>query len=248
MIRIDMSEYMEKHAVSKMIGSPPGYVGYSEGGQLTEAVRRKPYSVVLFDEIEKAHPDAFNILLQILEDGRLTDAKGRVVDFKNTIIILTSNIGARAIEKGSSLGFSTGGDDNKYRKMKDVVLDELKNNFRPEFINRIDEIIVFHPLTKEEISQIVSIMLKEVRARLTEQEYELELTDEVSEMLANEGYNPSYGARPLRRAIQRLIEDPLAEEILSGALKHGTILAKRDGDKVVFAMKEETKEEAKASV
>jgi ATP-dependent Clp protease ATP-binding subunit ClpC len=252
MIRIDMSEYMEKHAVSKMIGSPPGYVGYSEGGQLTEAVRRKPYSVVLFDEIEKAHPDAFNIMLQILEDGRLTDAKGRVVDFKNTIVILTSNIGARAIEKGSGLGFQTGGEENKYRKMKDVVMDELKNNFRPEFINRIDEIIVFHPLTREEISQIVDVMLKEVRNRLKEQEYELELTDEVHELLAKEGYNPSYGARPLRRAIQRLIEDPLAEEILAGVLKKGTIMARKDGEKVVFGQKGEEsgepKQEAKAGV
>jgi ATP-dependent Clp protease ATP-binding subunit ClpC len=239
LIRIDMSEYMEKHAVSKMIGSPPGYVGYNEGGQLTEAVRRKPYSVVLFDEIEKAHPDAFNIMLQILEDGRLTDAKGRVVDFKNTIVILTSNIGARAIEKGQSLGFQTGGDDNRYRKMKDVVMEELKNNFRPEFINRIDEIIVFHPLTKDEISQIVDVMLAEVRTRLKEQEYDLELATEVHELLANEGYNPSYGARPLRRAIQRLIEDPLAEDILAGALKKGTIVARRDGEKVVFGQKEE---------
>ena len=251
LIRIDMSEYMEKHAVSKMIGSPPGYVGYSEGGQLTEAVRRKPYSVVLFDEIEKAHPDAFNILLQILEDGRLTDAKGRVVDFKNTIVILTSNIGARAIEKGQSLGFQTGGEDNKYRKMKDVVMDELKNNFRPEFINRIDEIIVFHPLSKEEIAEIVDVMLKEVRTRLKEQEYGLELTAEVEAMLAEEGYNPSYGARPLRRAIQRLIEDPLAEEILTGNLKKGTIQATKDGDKVNFVVKEESgpsseKEEATA--
>jgi ATP-dependent Clp protease ATP-binding subunit ClpC len=239
LIRIDMSEYMEKHAVSKMIGSPPGYVGYNEGGQLTEAVRRKPYSVVLFDEIEKAHPDAFNIMLQILEDGRLTDAKGRVVDFKNTIVILTSNIGARAIEKGQSLGFQTGGDDNRYRKMKDVVMEELKNNFRPEFINRIDEIIVFHPLTKDEISQIVDVMLAEVRTRLKEQEYDLELATDVHELLANEGYNPSYGARPLRRAIQRLIEDPLAEDILAGALKKGTIVARRDGEKVVFGQKEE---------
>ncbi|MFP5503038.1 MAG: ATP-dependent Clp protease ATP-binding subunit [Candidatus Sericytochromatia bacterium] len=251
LIRIDMSEYMEKHAVSKMIGSPPGNVGYSEGGQLTEAVRRKPYSVVLFDEIEKAHPDAFNILLQILEDGRLTDAKGRVVDFKNTIVILTSNIGARAIEKGQSLGFQTGGEDNKYRKMKDVVMDELKNNFRPEFINRIDEIIVFHPLSKDEIAEIVDVMLKEVRTRLKEQEYGLELTAEVEAMLAEEGYNPSYGARPLRRAIQRLIEDPLAEEILTGNLKKGTIQATKDGDKVNFVIKEESgpsseKEEATA--
>ncbi|MEB3196954.1 MAG: ATP-dependent Clp protease ATP-binding subunit [Candidatus Sericytochromatia bacterium] len=251
LIRVDMSEYMEKHAVSKMIGSPPGYVGYNEGGQLTEAVRRKPYSVVLFDEIEKAHPDAFNIMLQILEDGRLTDAKGRVVDFKNTIVILTSNIGARAIEKGQSLGFQTGGEDNRYRKMKDVVMEELKNNFRPEFINRIDEIIVFHPLSKEEISQIVDVMLAEVRNRLKEQEYDLELTREVHELLANEGYNPSYGARPLRRAIQRLIEDPLAEEILAGSLKKGLIQARREGEKVVFGQQSEpeaTKEEAQAGV
>jgi ATP-dependent Clp protease ATP-binding subunit ClpC len=237
---------MEKHAVSKMIGSPPGYVGYNEGGQLTEAVRRKPYSVVLFDEIEKAHPDAFNIMLQILEDGRLTDAKGRVVDFKNTIIILTSNIGARAIEKGQSLGFQSGSDtENKYRKMKDVVMEELKNNFRPEFINRIDEIIVFHPLTQDEITAIVDVMLKEVRTRLQEQEYDLELTPEVHAMLAKDGYNPSYGARPLRRAIQRLIEDPLAEEILTGTLKKGVIVAKRDGEKVVFGMKEKPEEPKK---
>jgi ATP-dependent Clp protease ATP-binding subunit ClpC len=248
LIRVDMSEYMEKHAVSKMIGSPPGYVGYGEGGQLTEAVRRKPYSVVLFDEIEKAHPDAFNIMLQILEDGRLTDAKGRVVDFKNTIVILTSNIGARAIEKGSSLGFQSGGDDGRYRKMKDVVMDELKNNFRPEFINRIDEIIVFHPLTRDEINLIADVMLKEVRNRLKEQEYDLELASDVRDMLANEGYNPSYGARPLRRAIQRLIEDPLAEEILSGALPKGTIVAKRDGEKIVFSSKGEPEPEEKATV
>ena len=248
LIRVDMSEYMEKHAVSKMIGSPPGYVGYGEGGQLTEAVRRKPYSVVLFDEIEKAHPDAFNIMLQILEDGRLTDAKGRVVDFKNTIVILTSNIGARAIEKGASLGFQSGGDDGRYRKMKDVVMDELKNNFRPEFINRIDEIIVFHPLTRDEINLIADVMLKEVRNRLKEQEYDLELASDVRDMLANEGYNPSYGARPLRRAIQRLIEDPLAEEILSGALPKGTIVAKRDGEKIVFSPKGEPEPEEKATV
>ncbi len=248
LIRVDMSEYMEKHAVSKLIGSPPGYVGYGEGGQLTEAVRRKPYSVVLFDEIEKAHPDAFNIMLQILEDGRLTDAKGRVVDFKNTIVILTSNIGARAIEKGSSLGFQSGGDDTRYRKMKDVVMDELKNNFRPEFINRIDEIIVFHPLTRDEINLIADVMLKEVRNRLREQEYDLELASDVRDLLANEGYNPSYGARPLRRAIQRLIEDPLAEEILSGALPKGTIVAKRDGEKIVFSSKGKPEPEEKATV
>jgi ATP-dependent Clp protease ATP-binding subunit ClpC len=243
LIRIDMSEYMEKHAVSKMIGSPPGYVGYNEGGQLTEAVRRKPYSVVLFDEIEKAHPDAFNILLQILEDGRLTDAKGRVVDFKNTIIILTSNIGARALEKGGSLGFQTGGEDNRYRKMKDVVMDELKQAFRPEFLNRIDEIIVFHPLTREEIRQIIDVMFKEVMQRMKENEFELVITDKLKDKLSDEGYSPTYGARPLRRSIQRMIEDPLAEEILSGALpKSGVIVADWDGDKVVFSQEEAKKE------
>ncbi|MBM3258424.1 MAG: ATP-dependent Clp protease ATP-binding subunit [Candidatus Sericytochromatia bacterium] len=235
LIRVDMSEYMEKHAVSKMIGSPPGYVGYNEGGQLTEAVRRKPYSVVLFDEIEKAHPDAFNILLQILEDGRLTDAKGRTVDFKNTIVILTSNIGARAIEKGSSLGFQTGGADQRYGKMKDLVMDELKQAFRPEFLNRIDEIIVFHPLTKPEVAQIADVMMKEVYARMKENEFTLEVTAEVKEKLVDEGYNPSYGARPLRRAIQRLVEDPLAEDILSGAVrKEGVVEAYLDDGKVRF--------------
>jgi ATP-dependent Clp protease ATP-binding subunit ClpC len=239
LIRVDMSEYMEKHAVSKMIGSPPGYVGYNEGGQLTESVRRKPYSVVLFDEIEKAHPDAFNILLQILEDGRLTDAKGRTVDFKNTIVILTSNIGARAIEKGSSLGFHTGGADQRYGKMKELVMDELKQAFRPEFLNRIDEIVVFHPLTKPEVAQVADVMMKDVYARMKENEFTLEVTAEVKEKLVDEGYNPSYGARPLRRAIQRLVEDPLAEDILSGAVrKEGVVEAYLDDGKVRFRNRE----------
>jgi ATP-dependent Clp protease ATP-binding subunit ClpC len=249
LIRIDMSEYMEKHAVSKMIGSPPGYVGYSEGGQLTEAVRRKPYSVVLFDEIEKAHPDAFNILLQILEDGRLTDAKGRVVDFKNTIVILTSNIGARALEKGGSLGFQTGGEDGRYRKMKDIVMDELKQAFRPEFLNRIDEIVVFHPLTKEEIREIIDVMLKEIDVRMRENEFELVITTPLKDKLCEEGYSPSYGARPLRRAIQRMIEDPLAEEILSGKVKKsGLIQAEWDGEKVIFSNVEKQPEPVAAAV
>ncbi|MBU6428205.1 MAG: ATP-dependent Clp protease ATP-binding subunit [Cyanobacteria bacterium REEB65] len=238
LIRIDMSEYMEKHAVSKMIGSPPGYVGYQEGGQLTEAVRRRPYSVVLFDEIEKAHPDAFNILLQILEDGRLTDAKGRTVDFKNTIVILTSNIGARAIEKGSSLGFQTGGEDNRYKKMRDLVMDELKQAFRPEFLNRIDEIIVFHPLSKEEVAQIADLMMKEVFDRMKENELTLEISAQVKDKLVEEGYSSTYGARPLRRAIQRLIEDPLAEELLGGTLsKTGVIEAFLEDSKVLFRNK-----------
>lgn len=226
MIRVDMSEFMERHAVSKLIGSPPGYVGYQEGGQLTEQVRRKPYSVVLFDEIEKAHPDAFNILLQILEDGRLSDSKGRVVSFKNTIIIMTSNIGARALEKGSSMGFSTGGDpsEDKYKRMKDIVMSEMKDNFRPEFINRIDEIIIFRQLTKEEITQIIDLMLVELNQRLKEQEVDLEFTQEVKDMLIKEGYNATMGARNMRRTISKFVEDPLAEELLSGNLPKNTPL------------------------
>ncbi|MFN8673200.1 MAG: ATP-dependent Clp protease ATP-binding subunit [Candidatus Sericytochromatia bacterium] len=216
MIRVDMSEFMEKHAISKLIGSPPGYVGYQEGGQITELVRRKPYSVVLFDEIEKAHPDTFNVLLQILEDGRLTDSKGRVVSFKNTIVIMTSNIGARALEKGASMGFSMGGVDDKYKKMKDVVMSEMKENFRPEFINRLDEVIVFRQLIEAEITQIVDIMLKEVTNRLKEQEITVEFSDEVKKMLVKDGFNPTMGARNMRRSISKLIEDPLAEDLLVG--------------------------------
>jgi ATP-dependent Clp protease ATP-binding subunit ClpC len=224
MIRLDMSEYMERHTVSKLIGSPPGYVGYSEGGQLTEAVRRRPYTVVLFDEIEKAHPDIFNMLLQILEDGRLTDAKGRTVDFKNTMIILTSNVGSKVIEKGGGgLGFEFS--DNKteatYNRIRSLVNEELKNYFRPEFLNRLDEIIVFQQLTKPEVKEIADIMLKDLFVRLTEQGIKLEVTDRFKDRLIDEGYNPAYGARPLRRAIMRLLEDILAEEMLSGRLKDG---------------------------
>lgn len=236
MIRVDMSEFMERHAVSKLIGSPPGYVGYQEGGQLTEQVRRKPYSVVLFDEIEKAHPDAFNILLQILEDGRLSDSKGRVVSFKNTIIIMTSNIGARALEKGSSMGFSTGGDpsEDKYKRMKDIVMSEMKDNFRPEFINRIDEIIIFRQLTKEEITQIIDLMLVELNQRLKEQEVDLEFTQEVKDLLIKEGYNATMGARNMRRTISKLVEDPLAEEMLSGNLPKNTPLDLKVKDNKVY--------------
>ncbi len=224
MIRLDMSEYMERHTVSKLIGSPPGYVGYNEGGQLTEAVRRRPYTVVLFDEIEKAHPDIFNMLLQILEDGRLTDAKGRTVDFKNTLLILTSNIGSKVIEKGGGgLGFEF--EDNageaQYNRIKSLVNEELKNYFRPEFLNRLDEIIVFRQLTKDEVKEIADILLKEVFTRLTEKEIDLEVTEKFKERLVDEGFNPAYGARPLRRAIMRLLEDVLAEEILSGRLGEG---------------------------
>ena len=224
MIRLDMSEYMERHTVSKLIGSPPGYVGYNEGGQLTEAVRRRPYTVVLFDEIEKAHPDIFNMLLQILEDGRLTDAKGRTVDFKNTLLILTSNIGSKVIEKGGGgLGFEFADDqaEAKYNRIRSLVNEELKSYFRPEFLNRLDEIIVFRQLNKDEVKEISEILLKEVFQRLTEKEITLEVTEKFKERLVDEGYNPAYGARPLRRAIMRLLEDVLAEEILSGRLGEG---------------------------
>jgi ATP-dependent Clp protease ATP-binding subunit ClpC len=224
MIRLDMSEYMERHTVSKLIGSPPGYVGYNEGGQLTEAVRRRPYTVVLFDEIEKAHPDVFNMLLQILEDGRLTDAKGRTVDFKNTLLIMTSNIGSKVIEKGGGgLGFefSENQADAQYNRIRSLVNEELKNYFRPEFLNRLDEIIVFRQLVKDEVKLISEIMLKEVFSRLTEKGITLQVTDRFKERLIEEGYNPAYGARPLRRAIMRLLEDVLAEEILSGRVKDG---------------------------
>ncbi|MDY6805306.1 MAG: ATP-dependent Clp protease ATP-binding subunit [Cyanobacteriota bacterium] len=226
MIRLDMSEFMERHTVSKLIGSPPGYVGYNEGGQLTEAVRRRPYTVVLFDEIEKAHPDVFNMLLQILEDGRLTDAKGRTVDFKNTLIIMTSNIGSKVIEKGGGgLGFELEADesDAQYNRIRNLVNEELKQYFRPEFLNRLDEIIVFRQLTKDEVKEIAVILLNEVFARLAEKGITLDVTEKFKERLVEEGYNPSYGARPLRRAIMRLLEDSLAEEMLSGRIKEGDI-------------------------
>jgi ATP-dependent Clp protease ATP-binding subunit ClpC len=226
MIRLDMSEYMERHTVSKLIGSPPGYVGYNEGGQLTEAVRRRPYTVVLFDEIEKAHPDVFNMLLQILEDGRLTDAKGRTVDFKNTLLIMTSNIGSKVIEKGGGgLGFdfAENQSDAQYNRIRNLVNEELKQYFRPEFLNRLDEIIVFRQLSKDEVKEIADIMLKEVMGRLMEQGITLEVTERFKDRLVTEGYNPSYGARPLRRAIMRLLEDSLAEEILSARITNGDI-------------------------
>ncbi|MDJ0798996.1 MAG: ATP-dependent Clp protease ATP-binding subunit [Calothrix sp. MO_167.B12] len=224
MIRLDMSEYMERHNVSKLIGSPPGYVGYDEGGQLTEAVRRKPYTVVLFDEIEKAHPDVFNMLLQILDDGHLTDAKGRKVDFKNALIILTSNIGSKVIEKGGGgLGFEFANNEAEatYNRIKNLVNEEMKAYFRPEFLNRLDEIIVFTQLKQEEIKQIAEIMLTEVNGRLTEKGINLEVSDRFKELVVKQGYDPSYGARPLRRAIMNYLEDSLAEAILSGEIKSG---------------------------
>jgi ATP-dependent Clp protease ATP-binding subunit ClpC len=230
LIQLDMSEYMEKHAVSRLVGSPPGYVGYEEGGQLTEAVRRRPFSVVLLDEIEKAHPDVFNMLLQILEDGRLTDSQGHTVDFRNTIIIMTSNLGARDISKGTSLGFTARKDSViDYEKMKERVLSELKKTFRPELLNRIDDVIVFHELRHEEIKQIVDLLMKRVREQLKEQDIELILSDEAKEVLVSEGFDPVYGARPLRRAIQRLVEDPLSEKVLAKEIEPGsTILVSAD--------------------
>ncbi|MEA5620341.1 ATP-dependent Clp protease ATP-binding subunit [Cronbergia sp. UHCC 0137] len=245
MIRLDMSEYMESHTVSKLIGSPPGYVGYNEGGQLTEAVRRKPYTVLLFDEIEKAHPDVFNMLLQILDDGHLTDAKGRKVDFKNTLIILTSNIGSKVIEKGgSSLGFEF---DNQaeasYNRIRSLVNEELKAYFRPEFLNRVDDIIVFTQLNKDEVKQISEIMLREVAVRLKEKGIKLEVTDSFKELVVREGYNPSYGARPLRRAITRLLEDSLAEALLSSQILDGdTAIVDVNDDGQVIVRTEETRE------
>jgi ATP-dependent Clp protease ATP-binding subunit ClpC len=210
-----MSEYMEKHAVSRLVGSPPGYIGYDEGGQLTEAVRRKPYSVLLLDEIEKAHPDVFNILLQILEDGRLTDAQGRTVDFRNAIVIMTSNIGAQDIARNAPLGFSVTDETGiTYDDMKSRIMGDLKKVFRPEFLNRIDEVIVFHKLTKDEIMEIVDLMVSRVRAQVAEHELQLDLTDAAKELLVDKGWDPAMGARPLRRAIQHYIEDPLADEVL----------------------------------
>jgi len=243
MIRLDMSEFMERHTVSKLIGSPPGYVGFNEGGQLTEAVRRRPYTVVLFDEVEKAHPDVFNLLLQLLEDGRLTDSKGRTVDFKNTLLIMTSNIGSKVIEKGGGgLGFEFSGDsveDSQYNRIKSLVNEELKQYFRPEFLNRLDEIIVFRQLTKNEVKEIAEIMLQEVFARLQDKGIKLNVTDAFKERLVEEGYNPSYGARPLRRAVMRLLEDSLAEEVLSGRIK--------DGDKALVDIDENKKVTIKIS-
>jgi ATP-dependent Clp protease ATP-binding subunit ClpC len=225
MIRLDMSEYMESHTVSKLIGSPPGYVGYNEGGQLTEAVRRRPYTVLLFDEIEKAHPDVFNMLLQMLDDGHVTDAKGRKVDFKNTLIILTSNIGSKVIEKGGGgLGFDFETQaDASYNRIRNLVNEELKAYFRPEFLNRLDDIIVFTQLSKDEVKEIAEIMLRNVSSRLTEKGIVLEVTERFKELVVQEGYNPSYGARPLRRAIMRLLEDSLAEAMLSGEISDGDI-------------------------
>jgi ATP-dependent Clp protease ATP-binding subunit ClpC len=225
LIQLDMSEFSEKHTVSRLFGSPPGYVGYEEGGQLTEKVRRKPFSVVLFDEVEKAHPDIFNSLLQILEDGRLTDSQGRVVDFKNTVIIMTTNLGTRDISKGFGLGFAAQGDTKtSYERMKSKVNDELKTHFRPEFLNRVDDTIVFHQLSKVDIHRIVDLMMGKVDVRLKDKDMGILLTEAAKDKLAEVGYDSVLGARPLRRAIQRHIEDPLSEKILFGEIRAGQLI------------------------
>ncbi len=234
LIQIDMSEYMEKHSVSRLVGSPPGYVGYDEGGQLTEMVRRKPYSVVLLDEVEKAHPEVFNVLLQVLEDGRLTDSQGRSVDFRNAIVIMTSNIGAATISRNSPLGFSVMDETGmSYDDMKSKIMGELRRVFRPELINRIDEVIVFHKLTKEEITEIVDLLLVRLQKQLAEKEMTLQLTEGAKDLLVEQGYDPTMGARPLRRAIQRLIEDPLADQMLGGDMLEGAaVVIDREGDEM----------------
>ncbi|MBT2735394.1 ATP-dependent protease ATP-binding subunit ClpC [Neobacillus sp. C211] len=241
MIRIDMSEYMEKHSTSRLVGSPPGYVGYEEGGQLTEKVRRKPYSVVLLDEIEKAHPDVFNILLQVLEDGRLTDSKGRTVDFRNTVLIMTSNVGAEALKRNKYVGFNIQDGDQDYKDMKGKVMGELKKAFRPEFLNRIDEIIVFHALERKHLEEIVTLLSEQLIKRLKEQNISLELTLAAKEKISQEGYDPEYGARPLRRAIQKHIEDRLSEELLKGTLLTGQhAVIDVDNGEFIVRMEEKT--------
>jgi len=243
MVRLDMSEYQEKHTVSRLIGAPPGYVGYEEGGQLTEAVRRRPYRVVLLDEIEKAHPEVFNTLLQVFDDGRLTDGHGRTVDFKNTVVIMTSNAGVELIKREASLGFATQKDEAKTRKksyesMKEKVMNEVKKTFRPEFLNRLDEIIVFHELTEEQLRSIVELMIKELQKRLADRKLEVELTEAVKSWLAKTGYDPIYGARPLRRAIERHIENPLSSKLLKGEYSPGDIIVvDLEGDNLTFTIK-----------
>src|SRR5207344_617475 len=238
LIQLDMSEYMEKFNVSRLVGSPPGYVGFEEGGQLTEQVRRKPYSVVLFDEIEKAHPDVWNMLLQILEEGKLTDNVGRVVNFRNTIILLTSNVGSDTIKRQSTLGFSPITDESTYEKMRERIMEEAKKTFRPEFLNRLDDVIVFRSFTKADLIQILSLEVEKVVERLRHKNIKLELDDKAKDFLVEKGYDPQYGARPMRRAVERFLEDPLAEEILKGSLQPGEpILVTSDKEKLVFNQK-----------
>ena len=221
LIRVDMSEYMEKFSVSRLIGAPPGYVGYEDSGTLTKAIRRKPYSVILLDEIEKAHPDVFNILLQVLDEGHLTDNYGLVIAFKNTVVIMTSNVGARDITKGKGLGFTMNDSTTSFERMQEKVKEELKVVFNPEFLNRLDDVIVFHPLSRDHITQIVSILLKDVRKRMAEDDLTIRLTDQATELLVKHGYDESYGARPLKRSIQKYIEDPLSDKILLGEFSRG---------------------------
>ncbi len=249
LIQIDMSEYMEKHSVSRLVGSPPGYVGYDEGGQLTEMVRRRPYSVVLLDEVEKAHPEVFNILLQILEDGHLTDSQGRSVDFRNAIVIMTSNIGAATISRNTPLGFSVSDEEGlSYDDMKSKIMGELRRVFRPELLNRIDEVIVFHKLTKEQITEIVDLLMVRLQKNLAERGWSMQLTDGAKDLLVEQGYDPTMGARPLRRAIQRLIEDPLADQVLGGTLAEGTtVLVDRDGDEMRIEFREPEPEKVAAA-
>jgi ATP-dependent Clp protease ATP-binding subunit ClpB len=231
MVRLDMSEYMEKHTVARLVGAPPGYVGYDEGGQLTEAVRRHPYAVILFDEVEKAHPDVFNVLLQILDDGRLTDGHGRTVDFKNTVVIMTSNVGSQLI-----LGYRGGSDLAAYERMKREVLEALRQQFRPEFLNRVDEIVVFQSLSREDLKAIIDIQLGRLRGRLAERRISLDLTDRAREHLATTGYDPSYGARPLKRVLQREIETVLGRKLIAGEVTEDSrVLVDWDGDHLTFA-------------
>jgi ATP-dependent Clp protease ATP-binding subunit ClpC len=235
LIRIDMSEYMEKFAVSRLVGAPPGYVGYEEGGQLTEKVRKKPYSVILLDEIEKAHPDVFNILLQILDDGQLTDSYGRKVNFKNTLIIMTSNLGAKDIKKGVGLGFGKDDTDSEYERMEKMVREEVKRTFNPEFLNRLDDLVVFRSLEKKDMGRIVDILIAELESRLGPRDIKVQISDSVRELIVEKGFDPQLGARPLRRAIQKLIEDPLAEEILRGKITDNSLLkVGRKGDQLTF--------------
>jgi ATPases with chaperone activity, ATP-binding subunit len=238
-----MSEYQEKHTVSRLIGSPPGYVGYDEGGQLTEAVRRRPYRVILLDEIEKANPEVFNSLLQVLDDGRMTDGHGRTVDFKNTVIIMTSNAGVELIKRESAIGFSTKKDPAKaqksnYEEMKEKVMIEVKKTFRPEFLNRLDEIIVFHELNEEQLRQVVDLLAKDLQKRLAERKLSVEITEKAKSWLAKEGYDPVYGARPLRRALEKYVENPLAVKVLGGEFKEGdTIVVDTGDDGLTFTKK-----------
>jgi ATP-dependent Clp protease ATP-binding subunit ClpC len=231
-----MSEYLERHNASRMVGSPPGYVGYEEGGQLTEQVRRKPYSVILFDEIEKAHPDVMNMLLQILEEGKLTDNIGRVVNFRNTVILLTSNVGAELIKRQTTMGFSPINDQNSYEKMREKIMEEAKRQFRPEFLNRLDDIIVFRSLTKPDLVEILGLEVKKVMERLKGKKLTLVLDDAAKDFLVEKGYDPTYGARPMRRSVERFLEDPLAEEILKGSLHEGDpVQVTVENNKLIFS-------------